>query len=61
MKSYLNNKYVYLALAVISLIIGLMGGPVVEGAFKGLAGVFFILFYIFLLLQKQPTDETTRH
>lgn len=55
----MKNKYLYLALAIVCLIIGFTGGPKLEGGFKGLAGVFFILFYILLLLGKQPTDKTT--
>jgi hypothetical protein len=31
---------------------------VLQGGAKGLAGVFFILYYILMLLGKQPTDKT---
>ena len=64
----MNLKYVFLLLALVFLAIGLgtmfmgQGGSVtgmIEGLAKGLAGVFFILFYIFMLLGKQPTDKTT--
>lgn len=30
----------------------------IQGGFKGLAGVFFIVYYILMLLGKQPTDKT---
>lgn len=55
----MKNKYLYLALSIVCLVIGLVGGPMLEGGFKGLAGVFFILFYILLLLGNEPTDKTT--
>ncbi len=31
---------------------------ILQGTFKGLAGVFFILFYILVLLGKEPMDKT---
>lgn len=31
---------------------------IIQGGFKGLAGVFFILFYILMLMGKEPTDKT---
>ena len=63
----MRNKYLYLALSVISLVIELSsmfaGDTSVlnmfEGAFKGLAGVFFIIYYIFMLMGKEPVDKTT--
>ena len=55
----MKNKYLYLALSIICLLIGIFGGSALEGGFKGLAGVFFIIFYILTLLGKQPTDKTT--
>lgn len=30
----------------------------IQGGFKGLAGVFFIVYYILMLLGKQPIDKT---
>lgn len=65
----MNLKYIFLVLSIVFLVIGLaplyMGtntGSVlamVEGVAKGLAGVFFILYYIFMLMGNQPTDKTT--
>jgi hypothetical protein len=63
----MRNKYLYLVLSVVCLAIGLgsmFSGEtstlnILEGAFKGLAGVFFILYYILMLLGKEPTDKTT--
>ncbi|HTG43828.1 MAG TPA: hypothetical protein VK633_04790 [Verrucomicrobiae bacterium] len=65
----MNLKYLFLLLSIVSVAIGLgamfMGHStssnlaMVEGIAKGLGGVFFILFYIFMLLGKQPTDKTT--
>jgi hypothetical protein len=67
----MNLKNFFLLFAVIFLAIGLgsmfMGGQrssmqsMIEGLSKGLAGVFFILYYIFMLLGKQPTDKTAGH
>jgi hypothetical protein len=31
---------------------------IIQGLFKGLAGAFFIFYYILMLLGKQPTDKT---
>jgi hypothetical protein len=31
---------------------------IIQGTFKGLAGVFFILYYILVLLGKEPMDKT---
>lgn len=64
---FMRNKYLYLALSIVCLIIGLgamMAGQtsrldMIEGAFKGLAGVFFIIYYIFMLLGNQKQDKTT--
>lgn len=43
-----NLKYIFLAIAVVSLIAGLVGrnNPIVDGLGKALFGVFFILFLI---------------
>jgi hypothetical protein len=30
----------------------------IQGGFKGLAGVFFILYYILMLMGKEPMDKT---
>lgn len=68
----MNLKKLFLLLTMVFLVIGLgamfMGGPnknstmaMIEGIFKGLAGVFFILYYIFMLLGKQPQDKTSSH
>jgi hypothetical protein len=59
-------KTIFLLLAIICLAVGLgtmFAGESsmlarVQGGFKGLAGVFFILWYILMLLGKQPTDKT---
>jgi len=66
-KKFMKNKYLYLALSIVSLVIGLgamFSGEnykidIIEGIFKGLAGVFFILYYILMLLGKEPLDKTT--
>ena len=63
----LISKNLFLALAIVSLVVGLAIMllertsflSVVEGIAKGCAGVFFILYYIFMLMGDQPTDETT--
>jgi hypothetical protein len=62
------KKYLFLTLSVIFLAIGLGAmfighgststWQILEGTGKGLGGVFFILFYIFMLLGKQPQDKT---
>jgi hypothetical protein len=59
-------KNLFLLLTIVFLVIGLgamfMGGhAIIEGCFKGLAGVFFILYYIFMLLGEQPLDKTSSH
>jgi hypothetical protein len=61
-------KNISLILSVLFLAIGLgamfMGHgqsstmDIIQGGAKGLAGVFFILYYILMLLGKQPTDKT---
>jgi hypothetical protein len=66
-----SMKNLYLLLAIVFLVIGLgsmfIGHDssttlaIVEGICKGLAGVFFILYYIFMLLGKQPQDKTSSH
>ena len=60
-------KNICLILAIVFLAVGVgamfMDGQgsmpgIIQGVAKGLAGVFFILFYILMLLGKQPTDKT---
>jgi len=61
-------KNICLILAIVCLAIGFgamfMGHgrssmmDIIQGGFKGLAGVFFILYYILMLLGKEPTDKT---
>jgi uncharacterized membrane protein YtjA (UPF0391 family) len=54
------KKYLFLGLAIVSGIIAFAGiGPKTEGIAKGLFGTFFILFMVFTLIGKQPTDNTT--
>jgi hypothetical protein len=67
----MNLKNLFFLLAIVLLVIGFgsmfMGHStnstfaMFEGAFKGLGGVFFILYYIFMLLGKQPADKTSGH
>jgi hypothetical protein len=64
----MSLKNTCLILSIICLAIGLgamfMGhgksstADMIQGGFKGLAGVFFIIYYILMLLGKQPTDKT---
>jgi hypothetical protein len=63
-------KLLFLALAILFLAIGLGAMfmnhanstvAMIEGIAKGLAGVFFILYYIFMLMGKQPGDKTAGH
>ncbi len=61
-------KTIFLLSAIISLVIGVGAmfmesgqsstAAILQGTFKGLAGVFFILFYILVLLGKEPMDKT---
>lgn len=61
-------KNISLILSIIFLAIGLgamfIGHgrsstiDMIQGGAKGLAGVFFIIFYILMLLGKEPTDKT---
>ena len=59
-------KNIFLIVAIVSLAIGLgtmfMGksstAAMVQGGFKGLAGVFFVLYYVLMLFGKQPMDKT---
>jgi hypothetical protein len=65
------KKYLFLLLSIVFVAVGLgamfighgstSGYQIVEGMSKGLAGVFFILFYIFMLMEKQPRDKTSGH
>ena len=67
----MNLKNLFLLLSIIFLAVGLgamfMGHgssstvAMVEGIAKGLAGVFFILYFIFMLMGNQPTDKTAGH
>lgn len=64
----MSLKNVCLILSIICLAIGLGAMfishgkssvmDMVQGGFKGLAGVFFIGYYILMLLGKQPSDKT---
>ena len=64
----MNLKNIFLTLSIIFLAIGLgsmfLGHgksstlDILQGVFKGLAGVFFILFYILMLMGKQPMDKS---
>jgi hypothetical protein len=61
-------KNIFLTLAIVCLAIGLGAMffghgksstlDMIQGGFKGLAGVFFILYYILMLMGKQPMDKT---
>ena len=65
---HMKLKNICLILSIIFLAIGLgtmfMGHgrsstmDMIQGGAKGLAGVFFIIFYILMLLGKEPTDKT---
>ncbi len=67
----MNLKYLFLLLSVVFIVLGFAGMFVghdhsstlamVEGICKGLGGVFFILYYIFMLLGKQEFDKTSSH
>jgi hypothetical protein len=67
--AHMRNKYLYLALSVVCLVIGLGAmfsgqssrSDMFEGIFKGLAGVFFILYYILMLLGNEKADKTAAH
>lgn len=63
-------KYIFLVLAIVSLAIGFGSmffgqqnstASMFQGVFKGLGGVFFILYYILMLLGNQPADKTGSH
>jgi hypothetical protein len=54
------NKYLFLLISIICFAAGLASsGSIATGLGKALGGVFFIIFYIMLLFQKQPKDETS--
>ena len=63
------KKVLFLLLSVIFLAIGLVGmlafqgsvAEIIEGGAKGLAGVFFILFYIFLLMGEGTSEKKASH
>lgn len=67
----MSLKHIFLVLAFVSAVVGfgamfLSHGKssfldMTQGVFKGLAGVFFILYYILMLLGKQPLDKTGSH
>jgi hypothetical protein len=70
-KSNMNLKKLFLLLTIVFLTIGLgtmfMGHSksstmaMIEGITKGLAGVFFILYYIFMLFEKERMDKPSSH
>jgi hypothetical protein len=70
-ESNMNLKNLFLLLAIVFLVIGFSSMFVghgtgskmamIEGIGKGCAGVFFILYYIFMLFGNQPTDKTSSH
>lgn len=54
------KKYVFLLVSIVNLIIAFTSeSAALEGACKGLAGVFFILFLIYTLMGNQPIDKTS--
>jgi uncharacterized membrane protein YuzA (DUF378 family) len=62
----MKKKNLFLLLSIVSAIIGVAAmtgqsttASIIQGIAKGFAGVFFILFFIFMLLEKQPTDKST--
>lgn len=65
----MNLKNLFLLLAIVFIAVGLGAmffghsstTAMIEGIAKGLGGVFFILYYIFMLLGKQPMDKTASH
>ncbi|MGV3773910.1 MAG: hypothetical protein ACO1QB_13490 [Verrucomicrobiales bacterium] len=56
------NKYLFLVLAIVCFAIGLLSpnqtitGNIITGIGKALGGVFFILYFIMMLLEKQGSD-----
>lgn len=64
----MSLKNVFLVLSILCLAIGLgtmfMGHgknsmlDMFQGVFKGLGGVFFILYYVLTLFGKEPIDKT---
>ena len=64
----MKMKKICLLLSILFLAVGLgamfMGHgqnktlDIIQGIAKGLAGVFFILYYILMLLGNQPSDKT---
>jgi hypothetical protein len=61
----MNKKYLFLVLAIVCFGIGVisMGSQgtianVVQGLGKGFGLVFYILFFILVLWEKQPLDKT---
>jgi len=52
------KKNLFMGLAILSGIVAVVApGPMTEGVAKGLAGTFIALFFVFLLLGNQPTDD----
>ena len=64
----MSLKNIFLILAIVFVAIGLgtmfmdhgtsSTPAIIQGIAKGLAGVCFILYYILMLLGKQPMDKT---
>jgi hypothetical protein len=58
---FLILSLIFLGIAVAAMFMGhgkSSTADMIQGGFKGLAGVFFILYYILVLMGKQPMDKT---